>query len=175
MNLSFTEATEDDIPSIVSINNEAATHLTFLYGKGHWSYQCTEKGMRHRRKGNSKLLAAKYNSEIVGSLNLVTKKPWAIDVTCFTNVLHPLYLIGMAVHPDWQRKGIGRYMLEEVKSFVISWPAQALRLDAYDNPAGAGEFYRKCGYTERGRVVYRNNPLIYFEMLDFKQRIDSIK
>ena len=62
-------------------------------------------------------------------------------------------------------KGIGSYMLREVISYAVSWPAQAIRLDAYDSNAGAGEFYRKCGYTERGRVVYKGNPLIYFELL----------
>jgi len=165
MKASLSLASLNDIAAIVAIKNEAAQQLTSLYGKGHWSYQCTENGVQYEMKGNSKLLVAKYDNVIVGTLNLVTKKPWAIDVTYFTKVKQPIYLIGMAVHPDWQRKSIGRHMLQQVKPFVIAWPAQAIRLDAYDNTAGAGEFYRKCGYTERGRVVYKNNPLIYFELL----------
>jgi len=43
--------------------------------------------------------------------------------------------------------------------------ADAIRLDAYDSPAGAGDFYAKCGFNERGRVVYRNDPLVYYELL----------
>jgi hypothetical protein len=35
----------------------------------------------------------------------------------------------------------------------------------FDGEAGAGAFYAKCGFREVGRVVYRNVPLIYFEML----------
>jgi len=38
-------------------------------------------------------------------------------------------------------------------------------LDAYDAQAGAGEFYRKCGFEEVGRVIYRGTPLIYFQLL----------
>jgi len=38
-------------------------------------------------------------------------------------------------------------------------------LDAYDTAAGAGEFYRKCGFEEVGRVIYRGTPLIYYQML----------
>jgi hypothetical protein len=38
-------------------------------------------------------------------------------------------------------------------------------LDAYDAAAGAGRFYARCGYQERGRVVYKGDPLIYFELL----------
>ena len=43
--------------------------------------------------------------------------------------------------------------------------ADAIRLDAYDAPAGAGGFYVKCGFHEVGRVIYRDNPLIYYELL----------
>jgi hypothetical protein len=44
------------------------------------------------------------------------------------------------------------------------WPADAIRLDACDTPAGAGGFYPKCGYTEVGRVRYEGTPLIYYEL-----------
>ena len=32
-------------------------------------------------------------------------------------------------------------------------------------PAGAGEFYRKCGYTHVGGKSYRGVPLLYFELM----------
>jgi hypothetical protein len=46
----------------------------------------------------------------------------------------------------------------------MAWPADAIRLDAWDAQAGAGEFYRKCGYREVGRAAYRKTRLIYFEL-----------
>jgi hypothetical protein len=48
---------------------------------------------------------------------------------------------------------------------VREWPADAIRLDAYDGASGGGPFYRKCGFTEVGRTVYRSTPLVYFEYL----------
>jgi len=36
---------------------------------------------------------------------------------------------------------------------------------AEDAPASAGGFYAACGFSERGRVVYRGNPLVYYEWL----------
>jgi ribosomal protein S18 acetylase RimI-like enzyme len=71
----------------------------------------------------------------------------------------------MAVHPDRQRKGIGRSCLDEAVRIARDWPGDAIRLDAYDAETGAGEFYRKCGFREVGRTSYRNTPLIYFELL----------
>jgi GNAT superfamily N-acetyltransferase len=163
--LSLTIALPEDAARIAEILNASADDLTTRYGKGHWSYQTSERGVLGAINSKSKILIAKRGKTIVGTLCLQTKKPWAIDVTYFTAVPQPLYLVGMAVHPDVQRKGVGAYMLQKVPSFVKDWPAQAVRLDAYDSNAGAGDFYRKCGYTERGRVVYKGNPLIYFEWL----------
>jgi GNAT superfamily N-acetyltransferase len=96
---------------------------------------------------------------------MATKKPWAIDVAYFTKVPKPLYLVSMAVHPDHQRKGVGRALVEYAKAYAGGFPAQAIRLDAYDAPAGAGGFYARCGFRETGRVVYKDVPLIYLEFL----------
>ena len=74
-------------------------------------------------------------------------------------------LMAMAVSPDDQRKGIGRLCIDETRRIAGEWPSDAIRLDAYDAAAGAGEFYRKCGFKEVGRATYRNVPLIYFEIL----------
>jgi ribosomal protein S18 acetylase RimI-like enzyme len=71
----------------------------------------------------------------------------------------------MAVAPELQGQGIGRLCVEEARKITKAWPADAIRLDAYDATAGAGEFYRKCGFREVGRASYRDVPLIYFEMM----------
>ena len=71
----------------------------------------------------------------------------------------------MAVAPDRQRQGIGRLCIDEVRRIAAGWPSDAIRLDAFDAQAGAGEFYSQCGFREVGRASYRNVPLIYFEML----------
>ncbi len=45
------------------------------------------------------------------------------------------------------------------------WPADAIRLDAWDAAVGAGELYRKCGFIEVGRATYRLAPLVYYEIV----------
>ena len=102
---------------------------------------------------------------ILTVLRLATKKPWAIDVSYFTPVTHPLYLTGMAVSVAHQGQGLGRLALEDACEVAVAWPADALRLDAYDAEAGAGPFYATCGFRERGRVVYKGDALRYYELL----------
>ena len=77
----------------------------------------------------------------------------------------PIYLTNMAVAPAAQGQGVGRAMLLAAEEAVRKWPGQAIRLDAFDADAGAGAFYAKCGYKERGRAAFRVVPLIYYELL----------
>jgi GNAT superfamily N-acetyltransferase len=118
-----------------------------------------------RNVRTSRVIVARSEDGIVAALRLATKKPWAMDPKYFTSVRKPLYLTDMAVGPAMQRQGIGRSILEEAANVARAWPGDAIRLDAYDAAAGAGEFYAKCGFRETGRVIYRKTPLIYFELI----------
>jgi len=111
----------------------------------------------------SRVVVAQDRGHVVGTLTLQKKKPWSIDVSFFTPCKRPLYLINMAVRPDRQRTGVGKLLLAEALTMARSLPADAIRLDAYDAPAGAGEFYRKCGYRQVGGRTFRGTPLVYFE------------
>jgi GNAT superfamily N-acetyltransferase len=162
--LRFTAATEADVTAITTIRNEVSAHLTRQFGRGHWSGRVTERGVGFGLR-TSKVLVARRGPRVVGTLRLQTKKPWAIDRSYFVDVTRPLYLLDMAVAPGFQRQGIGRQLMDAARAAAIEWPAGAIRLDAYDALAGAGNFYARCGYREVGRVVYRRVPLIYFELL----------
>jgi GNAT superfamily N-acetyltransferase len=162
--LTFTQAQSADAKEIAVLRTAVAERLTADFGPGHWSSPATERGVLAALR-NSRLLLAREGARLAGTLRLATKKPWAIDQSCFSPSLRPLYLSDMAVAPDRQRSGIGRRCLAEAMAIARAWPADAIRLDAYDAPAGAGAFYAKCGYREVGWVRYRGTPLIYFELL----------
>jgi GNAT superfamily N-acetyltransferase len=151
-----------DAAAIAELRTAVSADLTERYGHGHWSGCATERGVRLAIR-TSRVLVAHRGATLLGTLRLATKKPWAIDVRYFTPVPRALYLLDMAVAPRRQRSGIGRRLLEEALEVARRWPAQAIRLDAYDAPAGAGTFYARCGYRECGRVIYRTVPLVYFE------------
>ena len=161
---SLKPATVDNAGLLAELHMAATNHLTKLYGPGPCSGKTTEKGVLFAMR-TSRVYMAQLGREIVGTLRLTTKKPWAIDTSYFTECERPLYLLAMAIAPARQRKGIGRMCLEEAKRIAKSWPGHAIRLDTYDAKAGAGGFYARCGWTETGRVVYRGAPLIYYELL----------
>ena len=164
MAVRFRDATPDDVPAIAALQNAAAGALTARFGVGHWSSLGTERGALFAQR-HARVRVGRDGKKILTVLRLAQKKPWAIDVSYFTPVKRPLYLTGMAVSVGHQRTGLGRLAMEDARAVAREWPADAIRLDAYDAEAGAGGFYASCGYAERGGVVYRGNPLRYFELL----------
>ena len=151
-----------DAVELAALHTAAAGRLTALYGTGPWSSATSEKSvlfwMRH-----AFVFVIEENNAIVATFHLAAKKPWAIDAKYFTKAKKPLYLLSMAVIPNRQRQGLGRKCLQQALIIAKSLNADCIRLDAYNAAAGAGPFYSQCGFAERGRVVYRNAPLIYYE------------
>jgi GNAT superfamily N-acetyltransferase len=164
MKLAFALATSSDAPALAALQTAAADDLTRRYGHGFWSSVTTERGVIANMR-YAKVLLARRGKTIAGTLRLANKKPWAIDVGYFTPVKKAIYLTGMAVLPKLQRQGIGRLLLEEAVAQARLWPADAIRLDAFDAAAGAGGFYASCGFRDVAHVVYKGDPLIYFELV----------
>ena len=164
MRIHFQPATNRDVPDLVLLRTAVNRHHAWQHGEGYWVARPTERGARAQMQRGT-VYIARFRSQLIASLTLSTRKPWAIDRKYFHPSERPLYLTEMAVDPRYQSKGIGRLCIEEARRIATEWPADAIRLDAFDAHAGAGDFYRKCGYREVGRAVYRLTPLIYFELL----------
>jgi GNAT superfamily N-acetyltransferase len=162
--LSVREAVAADAQEIAALRVASAEDLTQRFGKGFWSSHASEKGVLLAMK-QGKVMIATQAGTIVGTLTLSARKPWAIDTAYFTKVKAPIYLTSMAVEPRLQGKGVGRFMLDGAHEKAKAWPGNAIRLDAFDANAGAGGFYARCGYRETGRAVFRDVPLIYYELL----------
>jgi ribosomal protein S18 acetylase RimI-like enzyme len=160
----LTPATPADASELAALHTAVAKNLTDRHGRGPWSMKTSEKGVLYAMR-TSRVYVARKGGEIVATLRLATKKPWAIDTSYFTPVERPIYLLAMAVAPAHQRRGFGKRCFDEAKAIARALPADAIRLDAYDNEAGAGGFYAHCGCAEVGRVIYRKTPLVYYEAL----------
>lgn len=158
----FGYATTADAAPVAALRCAATLGLAEQYGCP--AVRVTEKGVLFDLK-SGRILVARDRAAIVGCATLTLKKPWAIDPALFTKSKKPLYLLAMAVAPDRQRTGLGRRLIEEARAAAKEQHCDAIRLDAYDAPWGAGGFYEKCGFRETGRATYRETALIYFELI----------
>jgi GNAT superfamily N-acetyltransferase len=157
-------ASESDAEEIAALRNTVAANVAQRSGLSGGAHRTTAKGvLYHRRQGQ--ILIARRKGRIVGSLVLVKKKPWAIDVNYFSSVQSQLYLLSMNVDPALLRKGIGSQLIEYAKTTAKAGGYKAIRLDAFEASPWAVAFYPSCGFNERGRTIYRVARLVYFEWL----------
>jgi GNAT superfamily N-acetyltransferase len=164
MPLKLVLASADDIPGLVAMRARVSQNLAKKFGVGFWAGMPTEGGERFLMR-IGQVYIARYRGRLIATLALTTRKPWSINVENFRASAKPLYLRAMAVDPARQGNGLGRQCIAEVQRIAAEMGRDVIRLDAFDCAAGAAEFYRKCGFAEVARVVYKGVPLIDFEMV----------
>jgi len=57
----------------------------------------------------------------------------------------------MRVHPDFQRRGFGRLLLEQLERHAQALGCRTARLDTTDRQTAARRLYESAGYRETGR------------------------
>lgn len=156
-------AGEEDAAAIAALRLAVARDLTAKFGPGVWSLATdTVEGVRIEVRGQTVYLA-RHDGVVWATLRLADRNPWVGDTSFFTTAARPVYLTSMAVSPTHQRCGIGRACLAAVEKLSRERGAGAIRLDCFDAPAGAAEFYRRCGFTAVHRGLYLGTPLVWLE------------
>ncbi|MNV94027.1 Protease synthase and sporulation negative regulatory protein PAI 1 [compost metagenome] len=64
-----------------------------------------------------------------------------------------VYDINIAIHPDYQRRGIGRKLMDEMKVIAEKSGVRKLSLRVLASNPNAISFYKSCGFIEQGRLV----------------------
>jgi ribosomal protein S18 acetylase RimI-like enzyme len=162
--LSISLATRRDVPALAALHASVAREMTREFGKGGWSEYPTVAGVR-RQLGASRVLVARCAADVVGTVRLARAQPALFDAAAFTPVANAYYVLGLAVAPGTRRRGVGRALIESAKEATRAAPMDALWLDVYDHPAGAGSFYEKCGFRRVGKVSHNRTVLIGYEWL----------
>ena len=114
-------ATADDAEAIADVITEASQDLTDKHGPGQWSAVATKRGILNSMN-KARVLVAKVDNKVVGTLRLTASRPWVIDPAYFTPVHHPIYLVDMAVRPGYQRIGVGRTLISRRKRWLLRSP-----------------------------------------------------
>jgi predicted N-acetyltransferase YhbS len=157
-------ATADDVKALAAMRAAVAEDMAGRFGPGAWSTVPSKVTVMKQMRA-SRVLVARRESKVVGTVRLAAARPLAFDSTAFTPVNHALYVLGLAVAPQLRNQGLGRALMDAAKETATSSGVDALWLDAYDHPAGAGPFYAKCGFRHVGRTSHNAQPLFYYEWL----------
>jgi GNAT superfamily N-acetyltransferase len=154
---------DDEVDAVYPLQVACSAELEAAYGPGHWAWTPPLEWRRQDSLGK-RVFAACIAGEPVGTFTLATRPMPFYDLRLFREPGAPAaYLTWMAVDPRHQRSGVGRWCMRQAEAIAAGWRCRALRLDAYDCPAGAGPFYRRCGYRQAARLQCRGVGLILFE------------
>ena len=123
----------------------AAADLVNKHGQGRWQVIPTRSSLSRYLESDT-LFVIEKEASVVGTFCFVTRKIVFYRKGWFAFPDDPAgYLINMAIDPQYQRLGVGRQVMNELGKLAGRMKLLAIRLDAYQGAAGAGEFYRKCG------------------------------
>lgn len=62
------------------------------------------------------------------------------------------HILTLAVHPNYQRKGIGSALIEHVLTTLESTPVRKVRLEVRETNQAAIEFYQELGFIIAGKI-----------------------
>ncbi len=150
MNIEIALATETEIDELEDLYNDLNDFLAKGTNYPGWKkgiYPVRETATEGVKQGN--LYVAKHGGLLAGTV-ILNHKPdpayqnahWAFE-SDYSDVL---VIHTFAVHPDFQRYGVGRALLDFSFELGKKTQTKAVRLDVYEGNAPAIRLYERCGF-----------------------------
>ncbi|WP_150452058.1 GNAT family N-acetyltransferase [Arenibacter lacus] len=161
-------AKESDIPEILKLTAACAKALVEV-GIYQWneSYPSQEKFEKDISRGELYLL--KTDQEIIGTIVISTfMDPEYYSVSWTTPNQHNYYIHRLAVHPQHQKKGYGKLLMEYAEEYARTNRAVSVRLDTFSKNEGNNTFYKNRGYQKVGHIFFPKQskyPFLCYELI----------
>lgn len=68
----------------------------------------------------------------------------------------------LAVDPVWQKRGIGRRLMDFAENYALNFGYASIRLDAYTGNPRAFKLYENRGYQKVGQLFFPGRELPFF-------------
>ena len=155
MSIIIRKAAEHDLDAVERLYNALNDHLAANTNYPGWrkgSYPLRSDAEEGLHDGT--LYVAELNGTIAGTvMYLRTQNPayqtadWQIPYDSPVLTLHIL-----AIHPEYQGRGMGRALMDYAETLAKERGALAVRLDTHEGNTPACRLYESCGYSMRGLV-----------------------
>lgn len=160
--MEITQAEKEDLPEVMVLIDECIEDMESK-GIHQWDDQYPTPDIFSRDIGNKSLYIVRDNDKIIGSLVLTDEEEPEYKTVAWA-VKNGKYLIvhRLAVHPNWQNKGIATKLMEYAEEFALANGFSSIRLDTYSkNPLGL-KFYEQLGYIRCGEIFFPTHKLPFF-------------
>lgn len=123
-------------------------HLRYAIASDLYQMLCLfERCMQHPMT-RSQLLAMLRERNIMGMV--AEQGSMIVGVFIYRLDLDQIHVMNIAVHPDFQRSGIGRQIIEKLIGKLSRNRRYRLTLNCRETNLGACHFYRACGFKALG-------------------------
>jgi ribosomal protein S18 acetylase RimI-like enzyme len=137
-------ATADDIPAILRVTKAAYAPYTGRIDPPSSVWRETADGVRHYLERGG-VIVAQAGDEVVGAVRYEPRDDH-------------VYLGRLAVLPSWQRRGIGRRLIDAVEEWTVLLGLDEVRLSVRLELAENHVLYRRLGYVEDGLGSFTYDP-----------------
>jgi GNAT superfamily N-acetyltransferase len=135
-------------------------------GLRHWSsaFPAAEQINRHIDEGHTYLVKDK--GVCKGMMTLDSREPEDYrQMNLSLDNCKPLFIYCMAVHPNWQGKGIARMMIDYAQEMAGKNGFTSIRLDIYQTSEEARQLCEKLSFKEIGsfQANFQRIPYVCYE------------
>jgi GNAT superfamily N-acetyltransferase len=138
------------------------------FGFSHWVPAWPLERMREEARDRS-VFAIEEDGVAIGTFTIGPTLLADYPETMWRAPAPALYLNRLAVRPELQGRGIGRFGMLCVEEEASRGGFRAIRFDAIAQHTLLLKFYRDLGYAERGPAVNRGLEVICFEGTVFRE------
>ena len=161
-------ANSSDIESILQITKACALHL-IDNGIFQWNEHYPDKVSFVSDVEKKELFVYCNYEKVIACISLCNKmddvyKP----VNWITNNENNLYIHRLAVHPEFQKKGLGKYLMDFAENYAKDNGYISVRLDTFSENKRNLKFYELRGYHKLGKIYFPKQsefPFYCYELI----------
>ena len=157
-----------DIDSILNITKSCAAHLV-QNGIYQWNEHYPDKNSFVNDAENMELYVYIENEKVIACISLCNK----MDEVYFplnwkTRNYNNLYVHRLAVHPDFQKKGVGKALMDFAEKYARKKECKSIRLDTFSVNKRNLKFYESRGYERLEKIYFPKQsefPFYCYELI----------
>ena len=157
-----------DIDTILNITKSCAKHMiqNDIY---QWNEYYPDRDSFVNDAENQELYVYVINSKVVACISLcVHIDEVYLPVKWKTKNDNNLYIHRLAVHPDFQQKGIGKILMDFAEKYATEKKFVSVRLDTFSVNKRNLKFYESRGYQRLERIYFPKQsefPFYCYELI----------
>ena len=157
------KAKPKDIHRIKQITGACAQHM-IAQGIFQWNEHYPDLAVLTKDVQNESVYVYEQEGTIIGSVMFsMTMDDFYEDIPWLTPHAKQLYVHRLAVHPDQQRKGIARKLMDFGEQLAREHQCVSVRLDTFSQNPRNNRFYQARNYERVGEVFFaQKSPHPFF-------------